>query len=864
MKKIFFSIALLLVSIATMGQFSHIINANTTWSSDPALTGNIWIRTGVTLTIQSGVTVNMPQGSFIYVDVDATLFANGVNFRAADVFWQGITCRGTNSIFTTASIQEQALAQPLVQISNSQISGMSVGIWSSSMIYNFNGETVNSTGGGILRIHNTVFSNNPATSGAIIGFNHNMRVVNQNYINDAGFVSKCTFNDIYDNAIYVHSSRNVRITGSEFNGSSGQYGTKRGVYCNSASVSIDGYSTFNSTTPCSFNNLNWGVFVNDPGLVQQSSFIRGAEFVNCKTGIVGLSSNNIRILSNTMSVPSLASETHGIHLTGCTGFTIQENTIMGTATSGDPINTWGILIDGSGSNANVVYNNTLIDCEYGLSAQNCNRDPIDLELGGLKFQCNDFNSFNSARYMAALTSDPTNPSHGVSALQAGAIVDEPTSPAYNSMYDRNIPGTDNDFYNEHTSGIMDILYIVPYNSGVYDLKYHSPSVYKSISTLSTDSTPHCESRLPCYGPQCPISAPEEITSIYANYSSLRQSLANAFNGGEHAYMLDLVNNVNSSNRLFVYYELLTKTPSYEVLAIACAKDVFYNFMIRDVLVANSYGIKSQAVRDALDQRLNPLTTQQMDDVLTYAENISSVEELMFQISYMEQEYYNIMNTALCNYLDLEDSENIQIIQYFDAMGDFYSQIRAIMMDLENRDIASADTRKDALMGYSVLEDEKSDFEHYYEIVRNVYEGYSGDFHSMDILDEEILLQIDDHNTYAGHLAKSLLQAYFNYDFEPVSLRIPESSRKGKVTAEIKASFTPTFYPNPTNSSIQLLSNGNTIAKIVITDIQGKIILSKNLESIDAIIDIKDLSNGMYLVHFYTTNERIATQKLIKY
>jgi hypothetical protein len=44
---------------------------------------------------------------------------------------------------------------------------------------------------------------------------------------------------------------------------------------------------------------------------------------------------------------------------------------------------------------------------------------------------------------------------------------------------------------------------------------------------------------------------------------------------------------------------MNSNPSNEIIAMACSNDLFSNSMIKDILVENSYGIKSPIVRDAL-------------------------------------------------------------------------------------------------------------------------------------------------------------------------------------------------------------------------------------------------------------------------
>ena len=74
-----------------------------------------------------------------------------------------------------------------------------------------------------------------------------------------------------------------------------------------------------------------------------------------------------------------------------------------------------------------------------------------------------------------------------------------------------------------------------------------------------------------------------------------------------------------------------------------------------------------------------------------------------------------------------------------------------------------------------------------------------------------------------------------------------------------------IFPNPTsnNLTIDLGSYNSGIALLIITDIQGKTILSKKIRSKEK-IDIRNLTTGAYIVHIRKLNgELIASKKILK-
>ncbi|MBP1645780.1 MAG: repeat-containing protein [Bacteroidetes bacterium] len=75
-----------------------------------------------------------------------------------------------------------------------------------------------------------------------------------------------------------------------------------------------------------------------------------------------------------------------------------------------------------------------------------------------------------------------------------------------------------------------------------------------------------------------------------------------------------------------------------------------------------------------------------------------------------------------------------------------------------------------------------------------------------------------------------------------------------------------MYPNPTSNQANLIVNGvNGDAKIIVSDMQGRILSTTNVKSsngvIEHIIDVKDLAKGVYYVRIQN-NQLSKTQKLI--
>ena len=68
------------------------------------------------------------------------------------------------------------------------------------------------------------------------------------------------------------------------------------------------------------------------------------------------------------------------------------------------------------------------------------------------------------------------------------------------------------------------------------------------------------------------------------------------------------------------------------------------------------------------------------------------------------------------------------------------------------------------------------------------------------------------------------------------------------------------YPNPANDKVTIITN--KLGLIKITDINGRIIISKNIEAVKAIIDISEISGGVYSIQIMT-DKGMTVKKLVK-
>jgi len=175
--------------------------------------------------------------------------------------------------------------------------------------------------------------------------------------------------------------------------------------------------------------------------------------------------------------------------------------------------------------------------------------------------------FTTAYYMSSVpcpsNANPPCTNNSVSQFQQGALSPTATdaSPNFNRTPDRGLNGTEYDFHVNASLSGYNINYLEPSNPGAYEIHYKSSNVSKGTGQIPSGSPSHCESRLPCSGPNCAVLiSPQDITTFDPSHSTLKTQLSNLVNGGDHDYLYNLVLNVSVSNVSDVYSELIIQHP----------------------------------------------------------------------------------------------------------------------------------------------------------------------------------------------------------------------------------------------------------------------------------------------------------------
>lgn len=118
---------------------------------------------------------------------------------------------------------------------------------------------------------------------------------------------------------------------------------------------------------------------------------------------------------------------------------------------------------------------------------------------------------------------------------------------------------------------------------------------------------------------------------------------------------------------------------------------------------------------------------------------------------------------------------------------------------------------------------------------------------------------------AGTMLNNIEQVRFTHDnYSAEGFAIIDNFRTNNEMASVKdnALTSLSVYPNPANDVINVSNATNAIEKVVITDMNGRVVKSVVLGVNEAQINISDLSKGVYFLQA-TSNGASVTEKIVK-
>jgi len=584
-------------------------------SGDVLIEKELVIPAGKTVTIQN-MTFRFAPGAKVVVErgtgvlPGGKLILDGTTFTIdtrcdSTAMWLGVQVYGYNNQNQTpysTSQQGWLILKNASAIEHSFKGAVAVKINSNpNFPYNFTSYDFNFTGG-IIQATNSSFKNNRQD----VEFR---RYVAPNNINNQSKFTNCEFttNGLLNNPIYtplyhvfMHDVVGIGFYGNDFKNLTpnlfNYWQQGWGIY------SVDAHYFVNArclsmTFPCSsfdpneFQDLYFGIRALSSNALRTVKADRN-KFINNFFGAYLAGPDFATFTRNDFEVyrsatPNQIFQTYGMYLNGCTGYKVEENTFteFNDVNVSSPGNTYGVIVNNSGTLHNEIYKNQFHDIKIGGQAQGINGENFiygdpNASNQGLQYRCNTF-------YNDLFQADLAITSGRIDYQQGYCL------PSINPMTAVSPAG------NKFSHSLYDPQNDIAANNSVlaFNYSHHADLITSPLYYNFNVVTPQqCASNAnPVYFDNvksCPTKIKDGAIILYpmlkAQSDSLKQVIAdkeNLIDGGNTNYLLNVIGTQSSGN---VKNALLGASPylSDEVLLAYLATSP-PNGNLQQIILANS-------------------------------------------------------------------------------------------------------------------------------------------------------------------------------------------------------------------------------------------------------------------------------------
>ncbi|MCB0835397.1 MAG: hypothetical protein KDD99_01955 [Bacteroidetes bacterium] len=856
------------------------ITQDTTWDYTTNVGGDLYIESGVTLTIKG--LVNMGKGKGIFVKPNARLIVDGGTItNQCGGFWRGIEVWGdkTKDQFPLSHPTDQGKVEikngALIAHARNAIS-MGKGLTNSTI-----------PSGGLVIASNSTFKNNRRA----------VEFLSYKHLNQSKFTN-CTFtvDDAFQDSVEAFTShitmwdvKNVQITACTFkNEMSAKVWTLNrgnGIHSIDAGFIIKGTCSNqgpNPGTPCPEANLTRTVFdgfnrgiqatgtsTNNTINVKQALFddnVLGVWIDNMDN--ISITRSLFEIGANSTTIPGNQHE--GIVLLESTDYRIEENTFDESA---NPIElSWGIRIRNGQTADNQVYKNSFDGMDQGLYSEGLNRNPNNA-FEGLQFLCNDHQSMQQDIFVNPITSELNSTDHGMrtyqgsTSLSAGNTFTQASSgtPSRDFRNDSDWPVT---YY--HTGGGTQPLY---FTSG-------------KLTPVQITTAHTCPSNI-TNGINFPLSGNTtiQLSNQYINaeigYANLLYNYNQLINGGNTTAMLAQLQLDWSQDAWTLRNELIASSPylTEEVLEEAVMEDVLPHAMLLEVCLANPEATRSASFIDFLEtQAPNPMPSYMIDMIAANSDSTTNRSNMESALGSFGSEMAFASNMILID-LKLDTVDKADSVRYWqkrrETMEGQYELAESFLADeMYDSALAVLTAIPDSFdLSKAGLENDYNDMVTYVNFRKTIYNDDNiPDIMNLDSVKEADLLTFAQNSTgRASAMAWNILCFGYDHciDYPPAPIEDGGSARRANPNINPKEFIRSQYYklkvfPNPAGKYATFsweLVHLEGKAKLRIVDAFGREVSSKVISTLEGqwLWDTRSVGNGFYIYELRIENGEILNQ-----
>ena len=866
----------------TYSKLSFTATTSATWTAtNPIQPGStvltirdeLRIPAGVNITI-SGITIKFAPNAKLIIENGGTLngarltLTNGakltVDERCGSKLWQGVEVWGqTQLVQNTVTNTKQGV---LIVQGNSTIEYAMIGALASRRTSATSFD--DAFNGGIVQVNVGNLSNN-VRGVWMRKYNSPVGANNISFFSKANFEWTNNFNSTMfsvQELLRLEEVTGIIIRGSVFKNlidvnTIGNVKKGRGIlsmtshfivreFCNN--LQVLGQPCTNATKS-TFTDLDYAIRATSSNYTK-SFWVYNSTFTNNRYGIHGTGITDPKITLNNFFIreDNLA-QSAGVALYSSTGYTIEGNNFEesnNTAIANGLGQSYGVVINNSGSSDNEVYRNTFSKLKVGGLSEGVNgetQDPASnyFYTKGLRWFCN---TFNAPIYETDLGIN------GIIAYQQGypitVSVQEAIENATRNKF--SLSGESQTLYPNHDIWSTPISQQINYTH-LADIT-HTPDNYTLLNVYVSpaealgnpvfSTTTMCPSRISHDISFANLKMAEIKTELVAKTTQLED--------GSNPSLIEQLQSMNDETSNEVYNELYAKSPYLS------------NELLREVLYS---GFDSE-LKFELFMANTPLNQKMLEELASsdlenlYLETIiensngeSPVDQLMKSIGRLESEYKALNDRTVQEYLfDEEALDFEQLKAYLETVDDEDSKkmYYDILMskneteEIENLKLETVFSNND---DFIKLQDVKQEL--YFD--ENDEETIIEDERMYNALTSLKESEIENEIPKKAQAILEKVEGLYDIpDFEPLFAPL---YRSASAANEMKSIDSPTsqfqVYPNPANENLVVVMNDyiGINLQYEVVDIRGSKVLSQSNESnaLEFNLDVANLKSGIYIL-----------------
>ncbi|MCC6816523.1 MAG: T9SS type A sorting domain-containing protein [Saprospiraceae bacterium] len=804
---------------SSTGTGNEEVKVSTTWTTDRIIDNNLLIRAGVILTVKAKVM--MATSRKIIVEGGATLVVDG----------------GTLTVGNTKNI-----CQTITQDTRPFWKGVEVGKnGGRGFVYFMNGGILEHSYSGLFNSNGGLAFVNAGTNSKFL---NNRTAVDMNG------------NRVFDTYLHFGDCQftlNTNYKGSDLfhqiilGGGKASFST-----CN-----IENNTTFRTNEICAITEIGTRlIMLNCPKISgyyygvrafgnTSTYYIANNLFENFKVGILSEAVNNFALTNNDFKCGPYGSSSvsTGLILSTATGFIIEKNDFTNVNTG--PFSTGIELKFTNNDDDNYISSdNTFTGLKLGI---NCTTFTSNNKLF---VTCNDFINCREDIRIESNTR--------LASIQQ--FYDQPAGNTFTT------PAQTTNFFNGN-SRIIEYRY--------NDLQTNSePLVFTNISKVNQPKT----------GPRCfvqpidPTDGDEQLkdniyNQLISNKTGLEANLNNLLDDGQTAQLYTSIQNANSSTSSTVYSNVSQWSPNVSsklVMAIWNKTTEFSAQQRYDLVVANPLVLLEYDVLDIISIPIDGITETMRNTLLGLSTPQSGARyNLLMQIESNRTNLDNLIKRMI-NFHLYNDNDNLSLsLKWINRSSSLIVKMDAALLSLYSDNVSQYNILVSCIqqIGSTTSDPEvQAEVNEFLELVSFLQGVYSSNKYigNLNLTEQQVLLNFAESDTkYANKIASNIFYFYYNIIANNQYLKksnndkvIPSYQPLSKLEIINKENYFDNqylIYPNPVRDELTIrnlrIANTSYQSLIEIVDLNGRVILSNKVNSLDPILQINtsELMKGAYFI-----------------